>query len=46
MSATGPNSLRPEDYFKIGSKLSEEEIAIRDTVRRFVKEKVEPNIAD
>jgi glutaryl-CoA dehydrogenase len=38
--------LRPEDYLNIDSRLSEEEIAIRDTVRRFVREKVEPDIAE
>jgi glutaryl-CoA dehydrogenase len=46
MSTTRSTPLRPEDYLNIDSRLSAEEIAIRDTVRRFVKEKVEPNIAD
>jgi glutaryl-CoA dehydrogenase len=38
--------LLPEDYLDIESRLSDEEIAIRDTVRRFVRENVEPNVAE
>jgi hypothetical protein len=46
MSTAKSSSLRPEDFLNIDSQLSEEEIAIRNTVRRFVQQKVEPNIAD
>lgn len=45
-SSAKMSELRPEDYLNIDSRLSEEEIAIRDTVRRFIKDKVEPNIAE
>jgi len=41
-----PIELRPDDFLDIDSRLSEDEIAIRDTVRRFVREKVEPEIAE
>src|SRR5487761_1127752 len=40
------NAVNPNDYLDIDSRLSEDEIAIRDTVRRFVREKVEPEIAE
>jgi len=46
LSSAEAIELRPEDYLNIDSRLSEEEIAIRDTVRRFVREKVEPDIAE
>ena len=45
-SSTELSELRPDDYLNIDSRLSEEEIAIRDTVRRFIREKVEPDIAE
>jgi len=38
--------LHPQDYLDIDSNLSDEEIAIRHTVRKFVKDRVEPNIAE
>ena len=38
--------LRPEDFLNIDGNLSEEELAIRDTVRKFVRDKVEPNVAE
>lgn len=38
--------LRPEDYLNIDSNLSDEETAIRNVVRSFVKDRVEPNIAE
>jgi len=41
-----PIELRPDDFLDIDSRLSQDEIAIRDTVRRFVREKVEPEIAE
>jgi len=42
---TTSNELRPADYLNVDSLFSEEELAIRDTVRRFVRENVVPNIA-
>jgi glutaryl-CoA dehydrogenase len=41
-----PIELHPDDFLDIDSRLSPDEIAIRDTVRRFVREKVEPEIAE
>lgn len=41
-----PIELRPDDFLDIDSRLTQDEIAIRDTVRRFVREKVEPEIAE
>ena len=41
-----PIELRPDDFLDIDSRLSQDEIAIRDTVRRFVREKVEPEIGE
>lgn len=38
--------LRPEDFLNIDGNLSEEELAIRSTVRKFVWDKVEPNVAE
>ncbi len=38
--------LRPEDYLNTDSRLSDEELAIRDTVRKFVRDKVEPHVAE
>lgn len=38
--------LRPQDFLNIDAQLSDEEIAIRDTVRKFVQDRVEPNIAE
>ena len=38
--------LRPEDFLNIDGNLSEEELAIRDTVRKFVRDKVEPYVAE
>jgi glutaryl-CoA dehydrogenase len=38
--------LRPDDYLNIDANLSEEEIAIRNVVRSFVSDRVEPNIAE
>jgi glutaryl-CoA dehydrogenase len=45
-STTKDNELRPKDYLNVDSLFSDEELAIRDTVRRFVREKVVPNVAD
>src|ERR1700734_1561185 len=44
-STTKENELRPQDYLNVDSLFSEEELAIRDTVRRFVRERVVPNVA-
>ncbi len=38
--------LRPQDFLNVDAQLSDEEIAIRDTVRKFVQDRVEPNIAE
>jgi glutaryl-CoA dehydrogenase len=38
--------LHPQDYLDIDTNLSDEEIAIRYTVRKFVKDRVEPNISE
>ncbi len=38
--------VRPDDYLDIDSSLSEEERAIRDTVRAFVQNRVVPNVAE
>jgi glutaryl-CoA dehydrogenase len=38
--------LRPLDYLNIDAMLSDEEIAMRDTVRRYVREKVDPFVAE
>ncbi len=45
-STTKENELRPQDYLNVDSLFSDEELAIRDTVRRFVRERVVPNVAD
>jgi glutaryl-CoA dehydrogenase len=36
----------PTDFYNIDSALSEEERAVRDTIRAFVDEKVSPIICD
>jgi len=41
-----PSPLAPLDLFGIDSLLDEEELAIRDTVRRYCDDKVRPNVAD
>ena len=40
------NGLRPGDFLGIDSLLSDEELLIRDTVRRFVAERVTPFVGD
>ncbi len=45
-SSSTSTELRPEDFLNIDGNLSEEELAIRDTVRKFVRDKVEPNVAE
>lgn len=45
-SSSRSTELRPEDFLNIDGNLSEEELAIRDTVRKFVRDKVEPNVAE
>ena len=44
--STKAAALRPEDYLNIDSRLTDEEIAIRDVVRSFVQDRVEPHVAD
>ena len=36
--------IHPHDFLDVDTRLSEEEIAIRDTVRRFIREQVEPDV--
>jgi glutaryl-CoA dehydrogenase len=38
--------LRPDDFLALESTLTEEERLIRDTVRSFVAERIEPNIGE
>ena len=45
-SSSRSTELRPEDFLNIDGNLSEEELAIRDTVRKFVRDKVEPYVAE
>ena len=45
-SSSGSTELRPEDFLNIDGNLSEEELAIRGTVRKFVRDKVEPYVAE
>ena len=44
-SSARSTELRQDDYLNVDTRLSEEELAIRGTVRRFIRERVEPNIA-
>jgi glutaryl-CoA dehydrogenase len=44
MSATALPPLRPEDYLGIERLLDDEERMIQDTVRRFVRERVVPEV--
>jgi glutaryl-CoA dehydrogenase len=41
-----PTALDPRDFLAIDALLDDEERAIRDTVRRFVRERVVPEIGD
>jgi glutaryl-CoA dehydrogenase len=41
-----PTALDPRDYLAIDALLDDEERAIRDTVRRFVRERILPEIGD
>jgi glutaryl-CoA dehydrogenase len=41
-----PTSLDPRDYLAIDALLDDEERAIRDTVRRWVRERILPEIGD
>jgi glutaryl-CoA dehydrogenase len=45
-SATAVPQLRPSDFLNIDALLSDEERDIRDTVRRFVAERVTPFVGD
>ncbi len=45
-SATAVPPLRPSDFLNIDAQLSDEERDIRDTVRRFVAERVTPFVGD
>ena len=45
-SVAAPPALRPTDFLNLDHLLSDEERLIRDTVRRFVADKVVPNVGD
>jgi glutaryl-CoA dehydrogenase len=45
-AATAPPPLRPHDFLDVDALLSDEERDIRDTVRRFVAERVTPHVGD
>src|ERR1019366_747644 len=44
--ATKTTELRPQDYLNVDSTLSDEEVSMRNVVRKFVQERIEPNIAE
>jgi glutaryl-CoA dehydrogenase len=45
-ATTKPTALDPRDFLAVDALLDDEEKAIRDTVRRFVRERVLPYIGD
>jgi glutaryl-CoA dehydrogenase len=45
-TAAKPTSLDPHDFLAIDALLDEEERAIRDTVRQFVRERILPDIGE
>jgi glutaryl-CoA dehydrogenase len=45
-TAARPTALDPRDFLAIDALLDDEERAIRDTVRQFVRERVVPNVGD
>ena len=46
MSSSSAAALRPTDFLDLDASLSDEERAIRDTVRAFVADRVVPNVGD
>jgi glutaryl-CoA dehydrogenase len=46
MAATTDTALDPLDFLAVDALLDDEERAIRDTVRRFVQERVVPNVGE
>ena len=44
--SSAPSALDPHDYLAIDALLDEEEKAIRDTVRAFVRERIVPEVGD
>jgi glutaryl-CoA dehydrogenase len=44
--AAAPPALRPDDFLNLDALLSDEERAIRDTVRAFVAKEVVPHVGD
>ena len=46
VTETKPPALDPHDFLALETLLSEEEKAIRDTVRQFVRERVLPEVGD
>lgn len=45
-SRSSSEALHPSDFLTVDAQLSDEEIAIRNVVRSFVKNRVEPNVAE
>ncbi|GAA4380601.1 acyl-CoA dehydrogenase family protein [Paeniglutamicibacter cryotolerans] len=45
MTATALSAVEPSDLIDFDSLLTEEELALRDTVRSFVRAEIKPNIA-
>jgi glutaryl-CoA dehydrogenase len=45
-TSAAANSIRPEDFLAIDSILGDEERDIRDTVRRFVADRITPNVGE
>ncbi|MDE3024783.1 MAG: acyl-CoA dehydrogenase family protein, partial [Acidobacteriota bacterium] len=45
-TTTKPAALDPRDFLAIDALLDDEERAIRDTVRRFVRERVLPDVGE
>jgi len=46
VSSSSAAALRPTDFLDLDASLSDEERAIRDTVRAFVADRVVPNVGD
>jgi len=44
--STSRESVSPDSLFALDSLLHEDEIAVRDTARRFVEHRIRPSIAD
>jgi glutaryl-CoA dehydrogenase len=44
--AMRPRDVDPIDFLEVDALLDDEEVLIRDTVRRFVADRVLPDVAD